>query len=45
MDVKIIDKGTNIVIWSPILFMVYAQMAVLTLRYTDTNNKRDSRQD
>jgi hypothetical protein len=36
---KIIDKGTDIVVWTPIMLAVYVQVLGLTYVYYKDNNK------
>jgi len=39
---KIKDKATDIVVWTPILLLVYVNVALLTYRYSRDDNACDS---
>jgi len=39
---KIKDKATDIAVWTPILLLVYVNVALLTYRYSRDDNTCDS---
>jgi len=39
---KIKDKATDIAVWTPILMLVYVNVALLTYRYSREDSKSDS---